>query len=87
MSGTEPGSCVSACIRDREKGIGVIVTGMGRDGAQGMLAMHAAGAWNIGQDRESCVVYGMPREAALIGALDEVVNLNNVAMRILARLR
>jgi len=67
--------------------IGVILTGMGKDGAQGMLAMHQAGAWNIGQDQESCVVYGMPREAALIGAVDEVAGLTNVAARILARLR
>jgi two-component system chemotaxis response regulator CheB len=67
--------------------IGVILTGMGRDGAQGMLAMHQAGAWNIGQDQESCVVYGMPREAALVGALDEVTGLANVAARILARLK
>lgn len=67
--------------------IGVILTGMGKDGAQGMLAMRQAGAWNIGQDQESCVVYGMPREAALVGAVDEVASLNNVAARILARLR
>lgn len=67
--------------------IGVILTGMGRDGALGMLAMHQAGAWNIGQDQESCVVYGMPREAALVGALDEVASLESVAARVLARLR
>jgi two-component system chemotaxis response regulator CheB len=67
--------------------IGVILTGMGKDGAQGMLAMRQAGAWNIGQDQESCVVYGMPREAAQVGALDEVTSLNNVAARILARFK
>ncbi len=67
--------------------IGVILTGMGKDGAQGMLAMRQAGAWNIGQDQESCVVYGMPREAALVGAVDEVASLNNVAARMLAKLR
>jgi two-component system chemotaxis response regulator CheB len=67
--------------------VGVILTGMGKDGAQGMLAMRQAGAWNIGQDQESCVVYGMPREAALVGAVDEVSSLNNVAARILAKLR
>jgi two-component system chemotaxis response regulator CheB len=67
--------------------IGVILTGMGKDGAQGMLAMRQAGSWNIGQNQESCVVYGMPREAALVGAVDEVVDLNHVAARILARLR
>lgn len=67
--------------------IGVILTGMGKDGAQGMLAMRQAGAWNIGQDQDSCVVYGMPREAARLGAVDEVASLNDVAGRILARLR
>lgn len=67
--------------------IGVILTGMGKDGAQGMLAMRQAGAWNIGQDQDSCVVYGMPREAAQAGAVDEVSSLNSVAARILARLR
>jgi two-component system chemotaxis response regulator CheB len=67
--------------------IGVILTGMGKDGAQGMLSMRQAGAWNIGQDQESCVVYGMPREAALVGAVEEVASLNNIAARILARLK
>lgn len=67
--------------------IGVILTGMGKDGAQGMLAMRRAGAWNIGQDQESCVVYGMPREAAQVGAVAEVAGLSGVAARILARLR
>lgn len=55
--------------------LGVILTGMGKDGAQGLLAMKQAGAWTIGQDQESCVVYGMPREAATIGALDDVAPL------------
>ncbi len=67
--------------------IGVILTGMGKDGAQGMLAMHGAGAWNIGQDESSCVVYGMPREAARVGALNEVASLMDVPARIMARLR
>ncbi len=67
--------------------IGVILTGMGKDGAQGMLAMRKAGAWNIGQDQESCVVYGMPREAAQVGAVAEAASLNDIAARILARLR
>lgn len=69
------------------KALGVILTGMGKDGAQGMLRMKKAGAWNIGQDKESCVVYGMPRAAAELGALDEVVSLDAVAGRILAQLR
>lgn len=67
--------------------IGVILTGMGKDGAQGMLEMRQRGAWNIGQDEATCVVYGMPREAARVGALDEVVPLGEVAARVVARLR
>lgn len=76
-------------VAEHAKGraIGVILTGMGKDGAQGMLEMRKAGAWNIGQDEESCVVYGMPREAASIGAVEEVVPLREVGGRILTRLR
>jgi two-component system chemotaxis response regulator CheB len=68
-------------------GLGVILTGMGKDGALGLLAMRRAGAWTIGQDQASCVVYGMPREAAEIGALDEVASLAGIPGGILARLR
>ncbi len=49
--------------------IGVILTGMGRDGADGLLKMHKAGAFTVGQDKETCVVYGMPMEAYKIGAV------------------
>ena len=67
--------------------LGVILTGMGKDGAQGSLAMRQAGAWNIGQDQASCVVYGMPREAAEVGALDEVASLTDISGSIMAKLR
>jgi two-component system chemotaxis response regulator CheB len=66
--------------------IGVILTGMGKDGAQGLLRMRKAGGRTFGQDEGSCVVYGMPREAALIGAVDEVVSLNELSKRVLAAL-
>ena len=71
----------------RHNAIGVILTGMGKDGAQGLLEMRQAGAWTIGQNQESCVVYGMPREAALVGAIEEAVPLPEVAEHIMARLR
>lgn len=64
--------------------VGVILTGMGKDGAMGLLAMRRAGARTIGQDEASCVVYGMPREAALIGAVEEVASLGAIAGRMLA---
>lgn len=66
--------------------IGVILTGMGKDGAQGMLEMKRAGAYNFAQDEASCVVYGMPKEAVALGAVDEIVPLSQMASRVLARL-
>jgi two-component system chemotaxis response regulator CheB len=63
---------------------GVILTGMGKDGAAGLLRMRRAGARTFGQDEASCVVYGMPREAALIGAVEEVGDLETLARRALA---
>lgn len=59
--------------------IGVILTGMGNDGARGMLAMHEAGARTVAQDEASCVVFGMPREAIAAGGVDEIVPLDEVA--------
>jgi len=66
--------------------LGVLLTGMGKDGARGLLAMREAGSWTLAQDEASCVVYGMPREAALIGAAAEIAPLNDVARRIIAQL-
>ena len=59
--------------------IGVILTGMGKDGAEGMREMHNAGAYNLAQDEASCVVFGMPKEAIAAGAVDEVVSLKDMA--------
>lgn len=64
--------------------VGVLLTGMGKDGAQGMLAMKKAGAATFAQDEASCVVFGMPREALLIGATDQAVPLSEMSERILA---
>lgn len=64
--------------------VGVLLTGMGKDGAQGMLAMKQAGAITFAQDEASCVVFGMPREALHIGAADEAVPLSEISERILA---
>ncbi|MDX1756109.1 MAG: chemotaxis response regulator protein-glutamate methylesterase [Marinobacter sp.] len=54
---------------------GVLLTGMGKDGAQGLLTMHQRGARTLAQDERSCVVYGMPREAVRLEAVDEVLPL------------
>lgn len=59
--------------------VGVILTGMGKDGAQGMLAMKEAGAQTFAQDEASCVVFGMPREALLIGAAEQAVPLSEIS--------
>ncbi|MCE7913419.1 MAG: chemotaxis response regulator protein-glutamate methylesterase [Nitrosomonas sp. PRO4] len=66
--------------------IGVILTGMGKDGAAGMLEMHKAGAYNFAQDEASCVVFGMPKEAIAAGGVDEVVALKNMAKCVLLKL-
>jgi two-component system chemotaxis response regulator CheB len=58
--------------------VGVIMTGMGDDGAKGMLEMKEAGAFNIAQDEESCVVFGMPRKAIELNAVDRVLPLSAI---------
>lgn len=58
--------------------MGVILTGMGNDGEEGMRAIHAAGGRTVGQDEASCTVYGMPRACALAGVLEKVVPLREV---------
>ncbi|MCX6077504.1 MAG: chemotaxis response regulator protein-glutamate methylesterase [Campylobacterales bacterium] len=63
--------------------VGVILTGMGSDGAKGMLNMHNAGARTIGQDEKSCVVYGMPRVAYELGGVDIQTSLQNIPKKIL----
>jgi two-component system chemotaxis response regulator CheB len=62
--------------------MGIIMTGMGNDGATGLLSMRKAGALTVGQDEPSCVVYGMPREAALCGAVQVVSPLDRIARAI-----
>lgn len=66
--------------------IGVMLTGMGRDGAVAMLEMRQAGAYNLAQDEATSVVFGMPREAIAMGAVDEVVPIQEMTQRVLNRL-
>ena len=65
-----------------DKAIGVILTGMGADGAKGLLQMRRTGAETIGQDEASCVVYGMPKVAYDIGAVKYQMGLDNIAGKI-----
>jgi two-component system chemotaxis response regulator CheB len=64
--------------------VGVILTGMGRDGAKGLLAMRQIGARTLGQDESSCVVYGMPKVAFEIGAVETQTSLNKMAAAMLS---
>lgn len=73
-------SSVAANFTDRA--IGVILTGMGRDGAAGLLEMRKAGAVTFGQNEESCVVYGMPKVAMNVGAVIQELSLKNIAKTI-----
>lgn len=65
----------------RDKAIGIILTGMGGDGAKGLLAMKKAGAVTIGQDESTCVVYGMPRVAYELGGVTYQEKLQNIAKK------
>ncbi|HRK78849.1 MAG TPA: chemotaxis response regulator protein-glutamate methylesterase [Thiobacillus sp.] len=74
----------SAAVAAGKNAVGVILTGMGKDGAAGMLEMKKAGAYNLAQDESSCVVFGMPREAIAIGATHDVAPLHELPGRVLA---
>ena len=67
--------------------VGVILTGMGNDGAAGMLDMKKAGAFNLAQDEASCVVFGMPKEAIKAGGVDKILPLSDIPSAILAHLK
>lgn len=65
---------------------GVMLTGMGADGAKGLLAMKENGSRTLAQDEASCVVYGMPKEAVKIGAVEQVLSLSNIPRGIIRAL-
>lgn len=74
-----------SCVSYSATCVGVILTGMGKDGAEGLLALRKAGARTLGQDDASSVVYGMPKAAHILGAVEEQVELDEMATAILAR--
>ena len=78
--------CASVAKCAGRKAIGVLLTGMGSDGAQGLLEMRRAGAQTIGQNEASCVVYGMPKVAHDIGAVKYQVGLTEIPNKIYALL-
>ncbi len=63
--------------------IGIILTGMGKDGAAGMLEMKKAGAYNFAQDEHTSIVFGMPKEAIALGAVDEILPIQKLAHRVM----
>lgn len=66
----------------RDKAIGVILTGMGKDGAENLQAMYKTGAHTIAQSKESCVVFGMPKAAIELNAIDEILSLEGIILRL-----
>ena len=68
----------------KEKSLGVILTGMGKDGAVGMKKMRDAGAHTLGQDKDSSIVYGMPQEAYLLGGVEKQLSLDNIPNAIIS---
>jgi two-component system chemotaxis response regulator CheB len=77
----------SAAKHAGQNAIGVILTGMGRDGADGLLRMRQAGAYTLAQDEASSVVFGMPREAIMLGAAAEVASVDKISELLLNHLR
>ncbi|MCY1305852.1 Chemotaxis response regulator protein-glutamate methylesterase of group 2 operon [compost metagenome] len=67
--------------------LAALLTGMGKDGARGLLEIRESGGYTVAQDEASCVVYGMPREAAEIGAAEEVLALAEIGPALLAQAR
>ncbi len=65
--------------------IGVIMTGMGDDGARGLLEMRERGAWTIAQSEDTCAVYGMPKQAVALGAVDKILPLDQIALGVMKK--
>ena len=68
----------SAALAYGARAVGVVLTGMGKDGALGLAAIKAAGGRTLAQDRESSTVYGMPKAAAELGVVDEIAELDRI---------
>jgi len=68
----------SASLFSGDDVLGIILTGMGKDGARGMLAMHQKGSYTIAQDKSSCVIYGMPDQANKLGGVSKILHLDDI---------
>ncbi len=78
--------CQSAAASAGADAVGVILTGMGKDGARGLLTMRQKGAFTLAQDEASSIVFGMPKEAIDIGAAIAIAPLNQIARRVMSNL-
>ena len=67
-----------------ERAIGVVLTGLGRDGAEGLAALRKAGGFGVAQNRETATIYGMPKAAVEIGAVHDVLDINDIGPRVSA---
>jgi two-component system chemotaxis response regulator CheB len=67
--------------------LGVLLTGMGKDGARGMLNIRNQGGYTFAQDEASCVVYGMPKEAVALGGVDQTVALDKMGAALLEKIK
>ena len=76
----------SVALNAGAQAIAILLTGMGKDGAEGMAELHRAGAFTLAQSRDSCVVFGMPKEAIALGAVDEVLAPDAIARAVLGRI-
>jgi len=72
----------SVASQAKENAIGVLLTGMGSDGAEGILAMHKRGAYTIAQDEESSAIFGMPQEAIKLGGINEISHIEEIGKAI-----
>lgn len=78
----------ASCARNlKSDAIGVILTGMGADGARGMLEMRRAKAYTLAQDEASCVIFGMPKEAIALGAVDSVLHLSRMPLALIQKMQ
>ncbi|MBF0273701.1 MAG: chemotaxis response regulator protein-glutamate methylesterase [Nitrospinae bacterium] len=74
----------NSILSSSKKILGVVLTGMGADGARGLLELKEKGSYNISQDENSCVVYGMPKEAVKLNAIDEVLPLSSIPEKLVS---
>jgi two-component system chemotaxis response regulator CheB len=77
----------SVALAAGKNALGVLLTGMGKDGAKGMLDIRNHGGYTIAQDEASCIIYGMPKEAVALGAVDQTLALDKIGATLLEKIK